>query len=286
MSYAPWVPDAYCETHEWRSAVGEVIRFVTRTEATNRFMPPVSLNTIKVPQAMGAIFREAHHDERIVVLPVVVPGPTAGRQELRRWAKALDPVKGEGTLTVVQGDYAGRQLVCAYESGLDDFSEEYPGLGMTALAFHASDPYWQDAEESSIITGLDPTVYKWFPFPPLVLGASDVFAVKDAVNAGDVTAWPVVTVDGPGLDLMVENQTTGLSWSLPGPMNAGQRLIVDTRPGKKSVQLDGFNALPRLTKDSSLFPLVSGSNRISITFDAATSQTEVAFTWRNRWLSA
>ena len=103
MTLAPWEPDTYCETHEWRSADGETIRFVTMVEAQQRMMPPVSIRTVRVPQAQGGRFRGARHDERLVMLPVVVPGATEGRDELRRWARALDPVKGEGTLTVVQG---------------------------------------------------------------------------------------------------------------------------------------------------------------------------------------
>ena len=75
---APWQPDVDCETHEWRSSLGEVIRFVTRTEAQQRMMPPVSILTVRPPQAQGGRFRSARHDERLVALPVVVPGPTDG----------------------------------------------------------------------------------------------------------------------------------------------------------------------------------------------------------------
>ena len=66
-------------------------------------MPPVTIHTVRVPQSQGGRFRHARHDERLATIPVVLPGPTAGRDELRRWARALDPLKGEGTLTVVQG---------------------------------------------------------------------------------------------------------------------------------------------------------------------------------------
>lgn len=281
-----WVPDAVCETHEWRSATGEVIRFVTRTEAKQRMMPPVTIHTVRVPQAQGGRFRHARHDERLATLPVVVPGATAGRDELRRWAKALDPVKGEGTLTVVQGTHPGRQLVCAYEAGLDDFAEEYPHLGLTTLAFRAADPYWQDAAESSVIGTIDPRAYQWFPFLPLVLGASDVFTAVTIDNTGDVDSWPVVSTVGPGVDLVVANETTGESWSYLDPIAAGSTLIVDHRPGHKTARLNGFNAFGRLTDDSVLWPLVPGPNRISINFDAATTASSVTFGWRNRWLAA
>jgi hypothetical protein len=283
---APWVPDTICETHEWRSSAGETVRFVTEVGAQQRMMPPTTIHTVRVPQAQGGRFRGARHDERLVTLPVVLPGPTAGRDELRRWARALDPLKGEGTLTVVQGAHAGRQITCAYEAGLDSYAEDLALLGQTTLAFRAADPYWADATESSNVATIDSTAYTWFPFLPLILGASDVFAAATITNAGDVDAWPIITTTGPGTDLNVSNDTTGESWHFTGSIAANSTLVVDHRPGHKSARLDGTNAFGRLTDDSVLWPLVPGPNRISIGFASGTASSRVAFTWRNRWLSA
>jgi hypothetical protein len=283
---APWVPDADCETHEWRSATGEVIRFVTRTEAAQRMMPPVTIHTVKVPQSHGGRFRYGRHEERLATIPVVLPGPIEGRDELRRWARALDPVKGEGTLTVVQGAYAGRMLVCAYETGLEDFTEEWPLLGLTTLGFRAADPYWRDAAESSLIVKLGQTGYTWFPFLPLILGSSDLFGIATIANVGDVEAWPIVSVTGPGTDLSVTNQTTGEAWQFPGAIAAGSTLVVDHRPGSKSARLDGANVFGRLTDDSILWPLEAGPNRVAIGFAAGSAASSIDFAWRNRWLSA
>lgn len=283
---APYVPDAVCETHEWRSAVGDVVRFVTEVGAQQRFMPPVSIRTVKVPQANGGRYRSARHDERLCTLPVVLPGPTDHRDELRRWARALDPLKGEGTLTVVQGAHAGRQLVCVYEAGLDSFAEEWELLGQTVLAFRAAEPYWQDAAESSLVATIASSSFTWFPFLPLVLGSSDVFAQATIDNTGDVDAWPVITTVGPGTDLTATNLTTGMSWHLTGDIAAGATLVVDTRPGRKSVRLDGVNVFGRLTDESTLWPLVPGPNRVSIGFAGGTAASRVTFAWRNRWLSA
>jgi hypothetical protein len=292
VSDEPWEPWDGCETHEWRSARGDVVRFVTRTEAQARMMPPVTNTTIRVPQAQGSRWRSARHEERLLALPVVVPGPQSGRDELRRWAMALDPLKGQGTLTVVVGPWAGRQLVCVYDAGLDDFAEEYPLLGLTTLAFRAADPYWQDSIESNVVAGINTTAYKWFPFAgsfpaqPLILGASDVFAAVTIANNGDVDTWPVINVVGPGTDLTITNQTTGLHEHLTGTIAAGSTVIIDTRPGRKTVTVDGFNAFGRLTPDSTLWPLVTGPNRITIGFATATVDSLATFTWRNRWLAA
>lgn len=286
MSLLPWEPDTNCETHEYRSATGEVIRFVTRTDATSRMMPPVTLTTVKVPQHMGAHFRYARHDERLVSLPVVLPGPTDGRDELRRWARVLDPAAGEGTLTVVQGRHAGRQLVCCYEAGLETYAEEFPMLGLTELAFHAADPYWQDSVENQVVATLDNTTHTWFPMLPLILGASDAFASVVANNTGDVDAWPIITVNGPGEELSIINETTGMRWDFDGVIAAGSQLVVDTRPGMKSVRLNGVNAFGRLAQDSSLWPIVRGPNRVTIDFANITTATIVRFAWRKKWLAA
>lgn len=283
---APWIADTVCETHEWRASSGETIRFSTLVGAQQRMMPPVELVTIRVPQSQGGRFRWARHAERVVSLPVVVPGPTEGRDEVRRWAKALDPLRGEGTLTVVQGPWAGRRIVCVYEAGLDAFTEDYPLLGLATLLFRASDPYWDDGAESSFTASQASTKTTWFPFLPLVLGASDVFAVATITNVGDVDAWPVVTVTGPGSDLTVTNTTTADTWHLTGAIAAGSTAVIDTRPGHKSARVDGFNVFGRLTDDSVLWPLVPAANRVSIAFTGTTVATRVVFAWRNRWLSA
>lgn len=293
MTVAPWIPDTTCETHEWRSSAGETIRFVTRTEAQQRMMPPVEIYTIRVPQAQGGRFRYARHAERLLTIPVVLPGAAVGRDETRRWARALDPLKGEGTLTVVQGPYAGRQIVCAYETGLEEWAEEgYESLGLTTLGFRAADPYWQDATESTITATIASKTFTWFPFAgswaaqPLILGASDIFAVTTINNTGDVDAWPIITTLGPGIELNVQNQTTGLAWKLTGAMTAGSTLIVDHRPGHKSARLDGINVFGRLDDPSVLWPLIPGPNRIAIGFANGTSASRVDFAWRNRWLAA
>lgn len=286
MALEPWVPDDECETHEWRSPTGETIRFVTRTGATARMMPPVAVETVKVPQTQGTRWLAARHEERLLALPVVLPGPTFARDELRRWARALDPLHGLGTLTVVQGEHAGRALECSYVSGLDTFAEEFELLGTTAFGFLAPDPYWHDAAESTVVATLDDSTFTWFPFLPLVLGASDVFAHATIVNAGDVETWPVITVAGPGGELTLTNETSGLSWTFEPGVAAGSTLVVDTRPGRKLVQLDGANAFGSLSLDSVLWPLEPGPNRVSIGFGAADAQSRVEFVWSNRYLAA
>jgi hypothetical protein len=266
-----------CETHEWRSAAGEVVRFVTRVGATSRFMPPVEIQSLRVPQAHGARFRGARHEPRLVLLPVVVPAPqtTTGRTELRRWAKALDPAKGEGTLTVVQGPSPGRFLNCVYEAGLETMAEDNgQPLELAVLGFRASDPYWLDASVAAGPVTVSDTE-----------AAPDPLATTVITNTGDVNAWPVFTFNGPGSALSINNDTTGKVIEIGGAaFIAGDVVVVDTRPGRKTVTVNGANGFSRLSAVSTLWPLVPGANTVRVVVTGGSGAT-TTFTYNPRWLA-
>ena len=219
---------------------------------------------------------------------MAAPAVFTGREELRDWARILDPAKGEGTVTVVNGDYAGRQLRCVYEAGLDEMQEVSGSRANPAtLIFRAAFPYWQDTSETSVEVGQGETETTWFPFLPLILGASDAFAAFTVDNTGDVPAWPRITVTGPGEEVTATNLTTGAHVDMsPAAFAAGSSLIVDTRPGRKQVTVDGANAFDRLTPDSSLWPLVPGPNRIEVSMAITTVDSLIEFVWRRNWLAA
>jgi hypothetical protein len=274
-----------CETVAYRNPAGDEIVFRMRLGSVARMMPPVKVTTVPLPGQDGSRMLGAYHLERPVAVPVVAPGTIDDRAELRRWGRVLDPAKGEGTLTVVDGPSPGRYLRCAYDAGLDDL-DEAASIGSAVLLFRAAYPYWLDGAEQTTTVTQGGNVTHWFPFLPLVLGASDAFAALTITVAGDVKSWPVITVTGPGQQVMARNLTTGKSWTVQTTLAAGSQLIVDTRPGRKLVTIDGGNAYPLLTADSSLWPLEPGPNRVELSV-ALTSPASVAtFAWRNAWLAA
>jgi hypothetical protein len=281
----PWEATA-CETVEYRSIAGETVRFNMLVGAVGRLMPPVKVTTLPVPAGVGSRLLGATHLERPVSIPVAFPGPITDRTELRRWARVLDPAPGEGTLTVVNGPSPGRFLRCSYEAGLEELAEEFPNLNVGHLLFRAVWPYWLDTTEQSVSVAQGTAMQTWFPFLPLILGASDAFAVFTVTITGDVPAWPVVTVLGPGQDVTVQNLTTALSWTVSGSLAAGSTLVVDTRPGVKTVSIDGANGYPRLTPASSLWPLMPGPNKVQVSMALTDPTALVTFAYRNQWLAA
>ena len=195
-------------------------------------------------------------------------------------------------MTVVEGDYAGRQITCVYEAGLDELAESHRSYYPGALIFRAVYPYWVDAIESTLDVGATGDPVDWFPFAgsfpvhPLMLGASDTFEHFTVDNTGDVEAWPVVTVLGPATDVTVTNLTTDVFWKVTGDIGDGSTLAVDTRPGQKLVRIDGVNAYSALADGSYLWPLVTGENQIQMSGVGTTDDTVIRFAWRNAWLAA
>jgi len=282
-----WKPWPGCETVRFASPSGDSITFLMLAGASGRMMPPAKVATLPVPAANGSRFLGAQHLERIVSLPVAFPGSLTDRDELRRWARVLDPTRGEGTLTVVDGAWAGRQLRCAYDAGLDTLDEVRPNVNLGTLLFRAAWPYWQDASEQSVQVTQGTTLTRWFPFLPLVLGASSAFAEFTVTNSGDADAFPVVEIRGPGTNPVVANLTTGQDFTVNATLAIGDLLTIDTRPGAKTVVLNGANAFPSLTVDSQLWPLVPGANRVSVGMSGTDATNSVAtFTWRQSWLAA
>jgi hypothetical protein len=287
----PWDP-ADCETHRYQNPDGETLTFRTLKGTAGRQMPPAVVTTLPAPGSGGSRYVGTFHGERILTLPVVDPGPLDGRPDFREWPRILDPVKGQGTLTVVQGDYPGRQLICVYESGLEAVAETDRLRIPAVLTFRAAYPYWVDETESEqVVTGEEESFF-WFPFAgsfaanPIRFGPENTFANLVVSNTGDVEAWPVITVKGPATNVEMINETTGLSWQFTGDVAAGETLIVDTRPGQKLVRLDGVNEYDRLTEDSNLWPLIPGANTITMSATAVVESTYLRFGWRNAWLAA
>ena len=200
--------------------------------------------------------------------------------------RVLDPAKGEGTVTVINGEWAGRQLRCVYEAGLDELEEISSTVNPATLVFRAAWPYWQDASESEYEIGQGASETNWFPFPPLILGASDAFATFNIENTGDVDAWPRVEVTGPGQEVTFTNLTTGKMWHVTGEIEAGSLLIVDARPGRKEVTVDAGNAFNRLTPDSSLWPVVPGVNHLEMSMAITDPDSLIRIVWRRNWLAA
>lgn len=253
-----------------------------------RFMAPPNFITQTVPERDGTTFRSVQLQTRALTIPITIMG--AARAEVRTrlvaLMQALNPKLGLGTFRLTTEAGTQRDLYCIYESGLEnadnDLSDRTQGFVLSLRAF---DPYWYDTTPSaqSWTTGQEPGTL--FPIFPIVLASSTVFSQPTIDNAGDAEAWPVWTITGPGSAITLRNNTTGEFITLSTVVGAGQTLEIDTRPGYKTITLDGVNVFDDMSATSSLWALAVGSNSISLEINGATGATIVNLSYQRRWLS-
>jgi len=117
----------------------------------------------------------------------------------------------------------------------------------------------------------------------------------NAVNAGDIPAYPVIRLTGPLSNITITNSTTGASFSL-GTIAIGSADIytIDLRDGNK--QIFDINGVSKLSEVSSPVALANfflqpapiaagGTNVISVAGTATTATSEVTIEHYNQYLS-
>jgi hypothetical protein len=261
-----------------------------------RYGPTIRFVTEQVPLQPGQRFRSIQHGlARVAVSVIFHPGSSVSlRPLIQQWVRLLDPLRGTGALRATDPSGNLRDLVCRYSSGLellqDDNALDLVGIAQAILHFEAEQPYWQDVSDTVQSWQLLSSLATFFPFFPLRLTGSEVFADATVDNtASDVEAWPVWTVTGPGSNLILRNQSSLKLLSLPVTLLGGETVTIDTRPGIKTVAKgDGTSLFGSLSSDSSLWSLLASQiNAIRIEFSGATpGVSQVQLNFKRRYLSA
>lgn len=283
------------ETVEWIDASGTPSVLEVEWDVQGRFAPPIAMEEEGVPGQPGTLLRSVRHLPRDFSLPlwITAASEAALRTALRELIATMDPIRGAGTVRVTGPGGDQREIVCHYRGGLE-MSERLgntsgPLLQRGIATFRAHDPYWQDTTDTSAgpwEIGTAPGSF--FPFFPLRLSSSEIFAADTVINLGDVDAWPVWTITGPGSAISLYNVTTGKLLTLNATITAGSSVVIDTRPGHKTVtRSDGVNLYSSLSSVSNLWPLQPGANQIQIEMGgAAADVSSVSLLRRHRYLTA
>ena len=280
------------EVIEWIDPDGGTTVLEVEWATRGRGLPPVVLRDEEVPGHPGTVLREVEHGPRELVLPVWLSatGEAELRERIRDLARAMDPRRGEGRLRVTGPAGDQRELRCRVTAGLelDEVLGDTAGstVQRVPLVLRATDPYWYATSDTVTPDFEAGQAAGWFPFFPLRLASSEVFADRTVDNVGDVDAWPVWTVTGPGAGLALRNLTTGLALELDYSLGAGETVTIDTRLGVKSVTRgDGLNLFEHLSTTSALWPLAPGPNAIRVELNAVGPSSRVRLAWRPRYLT-
>lgn len=269
-----------------RGVVRELTGFVDDTEVlrgmAGRNAPPVVVQRDVVPGLAGARVREIRHDIREVDVPLIAASNSFDDLQalVSQISRDMNAVDGEGILRRVdkQGNEFDLFCHCVAGLGLNDEGSMGPAAARMALVFVASDPYWY--AQRRVLSFGNSSAVDWFPMLPLKVGSAGVLGNVQVPNAGDVVSWPIWTINGPGNNIVLTNNTTGQVVELDHALTSGQQAIIDTRPGYKSVTGPAGVNWRRYLVHRSLWGLVAGANEVNLTMGSATSASYVSLSYR------
>jgi phage-related protein len=253
-------------------------------------MPPIAHVEENVPFQFGTKRRETRIEAREIDVPLLIrsDSPVTLRQKVRECLRMFNPLH-DGRIKVIAPDGTQRELHCRYTSGLEG-NESSDAKGRywqtVVLVFRAFDPFWYDTSTvvQTFTTGEPATL---FPFFPIRLTSSTVFADTSIDNQGDVESWPEWIIKGPGEDITLRNFSTGETLRLFTSLQIGEFITIDTKPGKKTIKKnDGTNMYATLSDASSLWALQDGVNNIRIEMSNATTDSSVQLSYKPRYLGA
>ncbi|MGC9439254.1 phage tail domain-containing protein [Streptomyces sp. WG5] len=264
--------------------------------ATGLDAPPYELHSDDSPNLDGGIFRDARAVSREIMIPVYLHG--IDRRTVRslksRLVSALNPKKGYCILKFVEGDAIPRYLKCYYKSGMEG-SETVDQAGFTwkkfGLQFTAYDPYFfsDDVQVAQWIFGTG-EAFLGDPFFPLKLNAGIVSGSEVLVqNPGDVQAWPRWELTGP-IKGFTFSSPDGSSFGITPPVDGtdvvagGRTLVVDTRPGFKSLKDDqGTNYWPLLDDNPQLWAIPEGESTCTVDIVPGSANAKVRLVFQPQY---
>ena len=254
---------------------------------------PVELFGPPLPDGDGSVFLGSRFGDGRVFLPIFIGArdwPSL-REHRRQLERVLDPATGPVRVYLTQPDSSAARYVEGYYAGgmeggygADEAGWSWQKVGVEIRCFDPA-AYGETVTQPWSVTGAPrPFLSTTTAFFPVVLGDSLVGGERVLTNAGDIDAWPVTVVTGPGSGLVLSNLTTGKTFALTGDITSP--VTVDARPRGAADVFDASGDLwDRVTLGSSLWPLVPGPNRVRVTLIGATSASSISVSWRPTYRS-
>jgi hypothetical protein len=208
----------------------------------------------------------------------------------RNLARAMSAYKDPdalGTLKVITPDGLERRIDCWLVEWPDP-EMTGPTLGVVTATFWAATPWFYDPVPVEEIIALSGAGGITFPVTfPITFEATSINTRVDLENAGDVETWPTVRVNGPGANIVIENETMSKTLALTAgaglTLDASDYVLVDMAEATVrwwDASAGEFkNATAYLSAASEFWPLRRGANTIHAQMANATSGSMV-FTFR------
>ncbi len=240
------------------------------------------------------------------------------------WAQYLD-----GRLLTIEGNLRGgtdsatiadhRTLVAAFVASLSTDAtllwEDASGMALqTAVRFagmgdpkftnaaalieyqlhlRCPDPIWLSQTENSTAISAPTASTGGMDFPitfPIPFGTGVTGGNGNVTNAGNQTAWPVFTVQGPVNGPVIYNTPRGETLSFTSlTVATGDVLTVTTNPRTRAATVAGASVLGSLDYTAAKFPGISAASTESVGFYGVYggygASTSLVVSWRDSYIS-
>jgi hypothetical protein len=280
------------DRYVWTSADGQTIElsdwaagYIVTDATTGLWAPTYSMTADQYAGVDGTTVQNirAEPAEPVLAMHVSASDPVEFRAKLRGLVRAMRPKAGQGVLTVTDSTGATRSLACYCMGGMEGVQISGHASFKAALKLYAPDPWWYgDQRYLSVGLGVPTTFFPIFPLrlsPSTVQGA---FTVD--LSDTDAPSFPVWTITGPGTSLTLTNLTTGQTLQLAVTLTAGQAMVIDTRPGFRSIlREDGTSLLQGVSGEPRLWPLVESVNDITAVLADATVDSRIEGSYQPRY---
>lgn len=224
-------------------------------------------------------------DPRVIKLQATIR--TRNRQKLyelrRKIFRVINPKtynqatgkRGE-LLIYYENDYKKYRIYGKVEDSAD-FNDRKNNHDKATISFYCQDPYWLDKEGTDIDIK---SVRGGLSFPlALPNKFSLVSFYKEIENEGDTEAPIQIEYIGPALNPRITNETTGEYIQVNMEIGDKEKLVIDTREGKETVNLitpyetqDVYN---NIDLNSTFFKLIVGKNLIKYSSDIEGAKDKV-----------
>lgn len=241
-----------------------------------------------IPEADGGVHGAFLYGRLTWTLQGVIPPIGSKRSWIERQNRLLvatDAMRGDGELRWSPSEGVPVRVRFRQQQPTR-ITERRPKAFLVAGVCESSGIEAQGLTVETVTPGDEPAgEFLMFPtaFPLGGNGAAPTGVIANTL--GRSTAWPTVRVHGPCTNPTITNATTGQKIALECTLNAGEFLELDTRPGRRSVLLNGtanrYSAVD--FPNTSWWGLVPGQNEIRLGLASFGAGCRMDVEWRDTW---
>lgn len=248
--------------------------------------PDSTINKTHNADFDGSVFNSSYMNERVITITMAINSPAeANRVNLYHYFKTKFPVRlfyKNGVRDVYIDGYVKRMPVSFFEK-----------KQIVQIVVECPEPHLNGSRAS--IQAFT-SVNAFFEFPFSIEAAGTVFSSllvdseQTIINAGDVETGCIINIHATGavVNPKIYNMTTGEHIILNQSLSSGDKIVINTIKGQKSITLyptggGSQNIIGKFVQGSNWLQLIPGDNVYIVTADTNPENMEVYFIITNQY---